>query len=116
MTVKALPTVTQHQFAFLVVLEGGGCTAEELRKKLRRRGADCSREAFYRVIQRLKTTRFVAATKIPKGSVVHDGARRFYELTEAGRGEVEFTRAFYEDSAELPSEAEYRLQLELGRW
>ena len=79
-----LSSVTARQRVFLNELSTGAKTGDVLRARLRLRGWCRSRNAFYRMIRKLKRSGLITARRIPREPDEYRGAQSLYELTELG--------------------------------
>lgn len=94
MTYRTLRTVTYHQWAYLNELATGVKTGTVLRTRLGLLGWCGNRNAFYRMIRKLKKAGLITARRIPRDPDQYRGAQSLYELTEPGWDEVIAWREF----------------------
>ena len=92
---RELPLVTPLQFAFLTVLTESAFSGNRMRAELARCGVFKSKDAFFRVMQRLKEANLVTASRIPRPEGEPPGAQSVYELTRDGVGATALMRGLY---------------------
>jgi len=92
---RELPLVTPLQFAFLTVLTESALTGSQMRAELAGCGVHKSKDAFFRVMQRLKGADLVTASRIPRPEGEAPGAQAVYELTGDGVGATALMRGLY---------------------
>ena len=93
---RTVPSTTPRQFAHLEALRGGELTGAQMRAQLTTRGAFTSRDAFYKVMERLIEMRLVSVRRIPRDpGRVPPGSQCCYRLTATGWGEIKVTERFY---------------------
>jgi len=93
---RTVPSTTPRQFAYLEALKEGELTGAQMRAVLTTRSAFTSRDAFYKVIERLIELRLVSVRRIPREvGRVPPGSQCCYRLTATGWGEITVTERFY---------------------
>lgn len=90
-----LPKISHLQYAVLTILSKGECSGEHVRVRLANIGWNCTKPAFYQLIERMERDNLIYCYKLSsmkKGVVVTDGV---YQTTTYGRDERLAAKSFY---------------------
>ncbi len=85
-----------------------------MRTELARCGVRKSKDAFFRVMQRLKQANLVSATRIPRPEGESPGAQSLYQLTREGRDAAAVMRALYTKAEKRQRLRRWRGKRKLG--